>query len=67
MNTLRRELRPDWVTTKRLYPLVLKRLQEFDAFCDAKSEDAPESVFEAEYQKMETYLFKFMGKDLSGY
>ena len=67
MNTLRPELRPDWATTERLYPLVLQRLQEYETLWDAQSEDTPEAVFDAEYQKMESYLSQLTGKDLSGY
>lgn len=42
MNTLRKELRPDFATTEKLYPLVLKRLEDYEAFWDAQSEDTPD-------------------------
>ena len=56
MHTLRKELRPDFATTEKLYPLVLKRLQDYEAFWDAQSEDSPEEVFGKEYKAMEQYL-----------
>ena len=65
MHTLRPELRPDWATAERLYPLILMRLQDYEAFWDAQSEDTPAEVFEAEYRKMEAYLSELTGKDLS--
>lgn len=54
MNTLRKELRPDWEKAEKHYPLILKRLQEYEQFWDAQSEDTPEEVFETEYKKMES-------------
>ncbi|GIM51378.1 hypothetical protein CAPN004_04080 [Capnocytophaga cynodegmi] len=65
MNTLRQELRPDWATTEKLYPLILKRLQDYETFWDAQPDDTPEAVFDAEYKAMETYLSELTGKDLS--
>ena len=65
MNTLRKELRPDFATAEKLYPLVLKRLEEYEAFHDAQSEDTPEEVFDKEYKAMEQYLSELTGKDLS--
>ena len=65
MNTLRKELRPDFATAEKLYPLVLKRLEDYEAFHDAQSEDTPEEVFDKEYKAMEQYLSKLTGKDLS--
>lgn len=65
MNTLRKNLQPDWVTAERLYPLVLKRLQDYEEFYDAQEEDTPEAVFDAEYKAMESYLSELTGKDLS--
>lgn len=62
---IRQELRPDFETAERLYPLVLKRLQEYENFWDAQSEDTPEEVFEKEYSQMESYLSDLVGKDLS--
>ena len=53
MNTLRKELRPDFATAEKLYPLVLKRLEDYEAFHDAQSEDTPEEVFDKEYKAME--------------
>jgi len=53
MKNLRKELRPDFATAERLYPLVLKRLQDYEAFYDAQSEDTPEEVFDKEYKAME--------------
>lgn len=50
MNTLRKELRPDWETAEKRYPLILKRLQEYEQFWDAQSEDMPEEIFETEYK-----------------
>ena len=44
MNTLRKELRPDFATAEKLYPLILKRLEDYEAFHDAQSEDTPEEV-----------------------
>ena len=65
MNTLRKELRPDFATAEKLYPLVLKRLRDYEAFFDAQSEDTPEEVFDKEYKAMELYLSELTGKDLS--
>ncbi|ATA68373.1 hypothetical protein CGC48_06880 [Capnocytophaga cynodegmi] len=65
MNTLRQELRPDWATTEKLYPLILKRLQDYETFWDAQPDDTPEAVFDAEYKAMEVYLSELTGKDLS--
>ena len=65
MNTLRKELRPDFATAEKLYPLVLKRLADYETFHDAQSEDTPEEVFDKEYKAMEQYLSKLTGKDLS--
>ena len=65
MNTLRKELRPDFATAEKLYPLVLKRLEDYEAFHDAQSEDTPEEVFDKEYKAMEQYLSELTGKDLS--
>ena len=56
MNTLRKKLRPDFATAEKLYPLVLKRLEDYEAFHDAQSEDTPEEVFDKEYKAMEQYL-----------
>lgn len=41
MNTLRKELRPDFATAEKLYPLVLKRLEDYEAFWDAKVKTLP--------------------------
>lgn len=65
MKTLRKDIRPDWATAERLYPLILKRLQEYEAFWDAQPEDTPEAIFDAAYKEMETYLSELTGKDLS--
>ena len=65
MNTLRKELRPDFATAEKLYPLVLKRLRDYEAFWDAQSEDTPEEVFDKEYKAMEQYLSELTGKDFS--
>ena len=46
MNTLRKELCPDFATAEKLYPLVLKRLRDYEAFCDAQSKDTSEEVFD---------------------
>ncbi len=42
MNTLRKELRPDFATAEKRYPLVLKRLEDYEAFWDAQSEGTPD-------------------------
>ncbi|QIW16164.1 hypothetical protein A4G20_07385 [Pasteurellaceae bacterium RH1A] len=65
MNTLRKAIQPDWETAERLYPLVLRRLKEYEVFWDAQSEETPEEVFNTEYKKMEQELSQFTGKDLS--
>ena len=65
MNTLRKDLRPDFATAEKLYPLVLKCLRDYEAFHDAQSEDTPEEVFDKEYKAMELYLSELTGKDLS--
>ncbi|GIM48603.1 hypothetical protein ACI75Y_06590 [Capnocytophaga stomatis] len=65
MHTLRKELQPDWATAEKLYPLILKRLQEYENFWDAQPEDTPEEVFDKEYKAMENYLSELTGKDLS--
>ena len=65
MNTLLQALRPDWATAQKHYPLILKRLQDYEAFWDAQPDDTPEAVFDAEYQAMQSYLSELTGKDLS--
>ena len=65
MNTLRQTLRPDWATAQKHYPLILKRLQDYEAFWDTQPDDTPEAVFDAEYQAMQSYLSELTGKDLS--
>ena len=65
MNSLRKELRPDFATAEKLYPLILKRLEDYETFHDAQSEDTPEEVFDKEYKAMEQYLSELTGKDLS--
>ena len=64
MNTLRKELRPDFATAEKLYPLVLKRLKSYEKFydyCYAFSEEE----LDKEYKAMEQYLSELTGKDLS--
>ena len=65
MRTIRKELRPDFATAEKLYPLVLKRLQAYENFVDAQAEDTPEEVFDKEYKAMEQELGQLTGKDLS--
>ncbi|ERI62534.1 hypothetical protein HMPREF1551_01827 [Capnocytophaga sp. oral taxon 863 str. F0517] len=65
MNTLRKELRTDFATAEKLYPLILKRLEDYEAFHDAQSEGTPKEVFDKEYKAMEQYLSELTGKDLS--
>ncbi|MDO4880352.1 MAG: hypothetical protein Q3983_03660 [Capnocytophaga sp.] len=65
MNTLRKELRPDFATAERLYPLILDRLIKYEAFWDAQPNGTPKEVFDKEYKAMETYLSELTGKDLS--
>ena len=65
MNTLRKELRTDFATAEKLYPLILKRLEDYEAFHDAQSDGTPKEVFDKEYKAMEQYLSELTGKDLS--
>ena len=64
MNTLRKELRPDFTTAEKLYPLVLKRLKRYEKFYDSCYEFSEEEL-EKEYKAMEQYLSELTGKDLS--
>lgn len=65
MHTLRKELRPDFQTAERLYRLVIQRLEAYEHFVDAQSQDTPEAVFQAEYTPMEHELSQLSDKDLS--
>ena len=64
MNTLRKELRPDFATAEKLYPLVLKRLKSYEKFYDSCYAFSEEEL-DKEYKAMEQYLSKLTGKDLS--
>ena len=64
MNTLRKELRPDFTTAEKLYPLVLKRLKSYEKFYDSCYEFSEEEL-DKEYKAMEQYLSELTGKDLS--
>ena len=64
MNTLRKELRPDFATAEKLYPLVLKRLKSYEKFYDSCYAFSEEEL-DKEYKAMEQYLSELTGKDLS--
>jgi len=64
MNTLRKELRPDFTTAEKLYPLVLKRLKSYEKFYDSCYAFSEEEL-DKEYKTMEQYLSELTGKDLS--
>ena len=64
MNTLRKELRPDFATAEKLYPLILKRLKSYEKFYDSCYAFSEEEL-DKEYKAMEQYLSKLTGKDLS--
>ena len=64
MNSLRKELRPDFATAEKLYPLVLKRLKSYEKFYDSCYAFSEEEL-DKEYKAMEQYLSELTGKDLS--
>ena len=64
MNTLRKELRPDFATAEKLYPLVLKRLKSYEKFYDSCYAFSEEEL-DKEYKAMEQYHSELTGKDLS--
>ena len=64
MNTLRKELRPDFATAEKLFPLVLKRLKSYEKFYDSCYAFSEEELGK-EYKAMEQYLSELTGKDLS--
>ena len=64
MNTLRKELRPDFATAEKLYPLILKRLKSYEKFYDSCYAFSEEEL-DKEYKAMEQYLSELTGKDLS--
>ena len=64
MNTLRKELRPDFATAEKLFPLVLKRLKSYEKFYDSCYAFSEEEL-DKEYKAMEQYLSELTGKDLS--
>ena len=64
MNTLRKELRPDFATAEKLYLLVLKRLKSYEKFYDSCYAFSEEEL-DKEYKAMEQYLSELTGKDLS--
>ena len=64
MNTLRKELRPDFAIAEKLYPLVLKRLKSYEKFYDSCYAFSEEEL-DKEYKAMEQYLSELTGKDLS--
>lgn len=60
-----KRLSPDMATAEKIYPLILKRLEEFENFYDEQSGNIAERIFTSEYQTMKNYLSRLTGKDLS--
>ena len=57
---LRKEIEPDFETTEKLYPEVLKLILNYTDYRDENGDED-----NAEYQKLENTLHKMTGKDMS--
>ncbi|OFQ23422.1 hypothetical protein HMPREF2955_07020 [Prevotella sp. HMSC073D09] len=57
---LRKEIEPDFKTVEKSYPIVLKAIMSYTAYCD---ENGDEDL--VEYNKLADYLHQLTGKDMS--
>ena len=57
---LRKEIEPDFETVEKRYPIALKSIMSYTAYCD---ENGDEDL--VEYNKLADYLHQLTGKDMS--
>lgn len=57
---LRKEIEPDFKTVEKRYPIALKAIMSYTAYCD---ENGDEDL--VEYNKLADYLHQLTGKDMS--
>ena len=57
---LRKEIEPDFETVEKRYPIALKAIMSYTAYCD---ENGDENL--VEYNKLADYLHQLTGKDMS--
>ena len=57
---LRKEIEPDFETVEKRYPMALKAIKSYTAYCD---ENGDEDL--VEYNKLADYLHQLTGKDMS--
>ena len=57
---LRKEIEPDFETVEKRYPIALKAIMSYTAYCD---ENGDEDL--VEYNKLADYLQQLTGKDMS--
>ena len=57
---LRKEIEPDFETVEKRYPIALKAIMSYTAYCD---ENGDEDL--VEYNKLADYLHQLTGKDMS--
>lgn len=57
---LRKEIEPDFETIEKRYPIALKAIMSYTAYCD---ENGDEDL--VEYNKLADYLHQLTGKDMS--
>lgn len=57
---LRKEIEPDFETVEKRYPMALKAIMSYTAYCD---ENGDEDL--VEYNKLADYLHQLTGKDMS--
>ncbi len=56
---LRKEIEPDFETVEKRYPIALKAIMSYTAYCD---ENGDEDL--VEYNKLADYLHQLTGKDM---
>ena len=59
---MRKELEPKMETAKKLYPEIIKLIEEYTEYCDENGDE--ENI---EYKKLENKLHEITGKDISQY
>lgn len=57
---LRKEIEPDFETVEKRYPIALKAIMSYTAYCD---ENGDEDL--VEYNNLDDYLHQLTGKDMS--
>ena len=57
---LRKEIEPDFETVEKRYPIALKAIMSYTAYCDENGEEDL-----VEYNKLADYLHQLTGKDMS--